>query len=92
MDKTLIDISNEDIEKGLSLLLKNDPLSVSKFSVRYAFGNLLERNGVKLSKGDLRNIHVGNDKENEYIQRINQVMNDKGYILSKDSYDKEDFR
>jgi hypothetical protein len=87
MSKTLSEISNADIEKGLKPLLNNASISPSKFSVRQAFINVLKTNEIPLSKEEAVSLYVGDDTD-DYSKRINKFMLDKGYILSTHSYDK----
>jgi hypothetical protein len=49
--------------------------------------DLLEENGIRLSKEEAIMIHVGDDSD-KYSKRINKIMFDKEYILSTHSYDK----
>jgi hypothetical protein len=87
MVKTLTDISNEDIEKGLGPLLSNIRASPSRFAVRQAFINVLKANEVPLSKEEAISLYVGDDRD-DYSKKIDKFMLDKGYILSSHSYNK----
>jgi hypothetical protein len=86
MDERLVNFPDEKIEKGLIGLLKETPSSVSKFSVRQIFENVLVENGVKLSKEEEIRIYTGED-EDDFSKKINQVMRNKKYILHVSSYD-----
>jgi hypothetical protein len=88
MEKELADITDEDIEKKLKPLLKNVRTSPSKFAVRYLYINLLKEKGIELSKEDVYKIHMGDNKDSEYIQRINKFMINKRFSPSTDSYDR----
>ena len=90
MVKTLSEISNLDIEKGLEPLLNNARTSPSKFAVRQAFINVLKANEVPLSKEEAVSLYVGDDTD-DYSKRINKFMFDKGYILATHSYNKSLF-
>ena len=77
MAKTLGEISTEDIGKGLEPLLENNPPSVSKFSARQAFINVLKANEVPLSKEEAVSLYVGDDTD-DYSKRINKFIHFRG--------------